>query len=267
MLIFTKAWDLYRRNSSNLHHSKCTMSKSPSCYCGLLHFYPRNGWVLKLDQPESYIELQLNKAEYQLKPKNTCTQHKYVLIQYSMYVDIYVYIYAYICLCYIVRRVPFRASQMQESFYHLRVFKLQPIKFHTKTMRTPVFSILNYYFYFSQLTMQGQQKEQLFNFNSTHPATSIRWPRLYHQIVCPLPALQLCTMGITVSFPDIISQINWSLPFYSVDRENATTYKISNRQYRSDKNASLYFRVLANHIGINHIMILSFHPQQAHFYS
>lgn len=42
-----------------------------------------------------YIELQLNKVEYQLKPRNTCTQHKYVLIQYSMYVDIYGYICIY----------------------------------------------------------------------------------------------------------------------------------------------------------------------------
>lgn len=30
--------------------------------------------------------MQLNKAEYQLKPKDTSTQHIYVLIQYSMYV-------------------------------------------------------------------------------------------------------------------------------------------------------------------------------------
>lgn len=36
--------------------------------------------------------MQLNKAEYQLKPKDTSTQHIYVLIQYSMYV------YMYICI-------------------------------------------------------------------------------------------------------------------------------------------------------------------------
>lgn len=42
-----------------------------------------------------YIELQLNKAEYQLKLKTTSTQQIYVLIQYSMYVCIYIRINMY----------------------------------------------------------------------------------------------------------------------------------------------------------------------------
>lgn len=112
---------------------------------------------------------------------------------------IYMYIYAYICICYIIRRVPFRASQMQESFYHLQVLKLQPIKFHAKTMRTPVFSILNDYFSFSQLTMQGQQKGALMLIAPVLPPQS-DGQIFNHQIVCPLPALQLCITGITRVF-------------------------------------------------------------------
>lgn len=42
--------------------------------------------------------LQLNEAEYQLQPKNTSTQHIYVLIQYSMYVCIYMHKYVYVTL-------------------------------------------------------------------------------------------------------------------------------------------------------------------------
>lgn len=42
--------------------------------------------------------MQLNKAEYQLKPKDTSTQHIYVLIQYSMYVYIYMHKYVYVTL-------------------------------------------------------------------------------------------------------------------------------------------------------------------------
>lgn len=45
-----------------------------------------------------YAELQLNEAEYQLQPKNTSTQHIYVLIQYSMYVCIYMHKYVYVTL-------------------------------------------------------------------------------------------------------------------------------------------------------------------------
>lgn len=103
---------------------------------------------------------------------------------------------------------------------------------------------------------RASRKNRSFNFNSTSPATSVRWPNFYHQIVCPLPALQSCIMGITASFQDITRVILIDLyPFTQLTEKMPQFTRFQTVQIWQECKFILCSTGWS-HIGINDIMIL-----------
>lgn len=170
--------------------------------------------------------------------------HKYsahICVDTVQYVCVYIYMHKYV---YVTLQGECHSGLLNcnNPFTTCNSWKFCPLNFTPGQLRISVFSRLDYYLDFSQLTKQGAERTGALILQTPVLPPQAHGTDFCHQIICAFPPLPWG--DIQWSF-HCHSHTNWSVSIYLVFRENVTISEIIPRsQYGSDKNPGLSFAAL-----------------------